>query len=196
MGIEIVDNAETQAVEENYLFYTSVCAASEKVYLSYVRSDSAGKQLMPSSFVTTIIKMFPQLIVAHERVDYDDGNSDLLCQVEAVMPTLELTARVWRKKIGLSVTLKEYFSKHNNPLFESLTKTAENEKKTLSPYNAGKLFGENINISATRIDVFHKCRFSYFCQYGLRAMPFRTAELDVLERGSLVHYVLEKLLRK
>ena len=39
------------------------------------------------------------------------------------------------------------------------------------------------------------CRFQYFCRYGLRAKERRTAEMDALEYGSLMHYFLEHLFR-
>ena len=193
LGVEIADNAQTEAVEENYLFYTSLCAASEGVYVSYVSSDTAGNQLSPSPVVTHLRSIFPGLELTTERVDYEGRNR--LCQVEAEKPALALTARIWKRNIPLSSTLKQYFSQKKTDLYHGIKAAADNETKALTPENAKNLFGENINISATRIDVFHKCRFSYFCQYGLLARPFRTAELNVLERGSLIHFVLERFIK-
>ena len=65
---------------------------------------------------------------------------------------------------------------------------------TLDGEVARALFGANIRASATRVDVYHRCRFSYFCRYGLNAKRLRPADLDVLQRGTIVHYVLEKMI--
>ncbi|MGN0473676.1 MAG: PD-(D/E)XK nuclease family protein, partial [Acutalibacteraceae bacterium] len=57
------------------------------------------------------------------------------------------------------------------------------------------IFGKNIKISASKAECFHNCKFMYFCKYGMQAVPRRRAELNPLEYGSVVHYVLEKLLK-
>ena len=61
--------------------------------------------------------------------------------------------------------------------------------------NAVSLFGRNIKISASKAECFYSCRFKYFCQYGMKAAPRRRAELNPIEYGSVIHYVLEKMLR-
>ena len=39
-----------------------------------------------------------------------------------------------------------------------------------------------------------RCRFRYFCRYGLGAKERRPAELDALEYGSLMHYLFEQVI--
>lgn len=46
------------------------------------------------------------------------------------------------------------------------------------------------------MEVYHKCRFQYFCRYGLNARPRKIAKLDPLSSGTVVHDVLERLLRE
>ena len=48
-------------------------------------------------------------------------------------------------------------------------------------------------MSATKVDTFSKCHFSYFCRYGLGVEKLQTADFNVLQRGTIVHYVLERL---
>ena len=60
------------------------------------------------------------------------------------------------------------------------------------PENARLLFGENLTVSASQVERFSKCRFSYFCNYGLRVRERLKAEINPMEYGTLVHYILEQ----
>ena len=64
----------------------------------------------------------------------------------------------------------------------------------LSKTTAHNLYGENIYMSATKFDTFHRCKFSHFCKYGLRLKKLQPADFDVLQRGTIVHFVLEKII--
>ena len=56
--------------------------------------------------------------------------------------------------------------------------------------------GDRLTLSPTRVEQYYRCRFSYFLQYVLRIRPRRRAELSPLESGSLVHYILEHVMRR
>jgi ATP-dependent helicase/nuclease subunit B len=49
-------------------------------------------------------------------------------------------------------------------------------------------------MSASKFDTFNRCRFSFFLKYGLSAKKIQPAEFDVLQRGTIVHYVLERFI--
>jgi ATP-dependent helicase/nuclease subunit B len=51
-----------------------------------------------------------------------------------------------------------------------------------------------MTLSPSQVERFFSCRFSYFCQYGLRVRPRRPAELGSLEFGNLAHYVMQEVL--
>ena len=54
------------------------------------------------------------------------------------------------------------------------------------------MFGENLTVSASQVERFSKCRFSYFCNYGLRVRERLKAEINPMEYGTMVHYILER----
>jgi ATP-dependent helicase/nuclease subunit B len=45
------------------------------------------------------------------------------------------------------------------------------------------------------VESYARCAFQYFCKYGLRAKPQKTADFDPLLRGSALHAALERVLR-
>ena len=54
---------------------------------------------------------------------------------------------------------------------ETALEIAKVRTPRLSPEQAKKLYGEKINMTASRVDKYNSCRFSYFLQYGLKARP-------------------------
>ena len=50
-------------------------------------------------------------------------------------------------------------------------------------------------MSASRMDKYKSCHFSYFMRYGLQAEPRKPAGFTAPEYGTFVHYVLEHVLQ-
>ncbi len=67
---------------------------------------------------------------------------------------------------------------------------------SISADTAVKLHGKDIAISPSRLEAFNKCPFSYFCRYDIDAKPIEKATITSIQRGTIAHYVLEKLLKK
>ena len=59
-----------------------------------------------------------------------------------------------------------------------------------------KLYGKQLQLSASQIDRQAECRLSYFLKYGLRAKERKEATVDPAEFGTYVHAVLEQTARK
>jgi ATP-dependent helicase/nuclease subunit B len=67
------------------------------------------------------------------------------------------------------------------------------ERGSLSPAAVSGLYGERLNLTASRAETFNSCQFMYFMQYGLRARERRKAGFEAPELGTFVHYILEKV---
>lgn len=59
-----------------------------------------------------------------------------------------------------------------------------------------KLYGNQLNLSASQIDRQGECRLSYFLQYGLKAKERKEITVDPAEFGTYVHAVLEQMAKK
>ena len=187
LGLEISDHGQEQASEERFLLYSSLCAASRRVYMSYLAKDGSGKPMAPSELIQRVEEILPDC-----GRPADAGNPMSL--VEAVRPSMALAARLFRSGTPFAASLFSYLSglPALSGQMNAIRRAANKREFHLSGEIAEKLFGKNMRLTASKIDVFHRCRFSYFCQYGVKAKPFRTAEMDVLERGTLIHKVLEQ----
>lgn len=175
---------------ETFMAYTCMTSPSDLLFLSYYVSDISGSAFQPSEIVLQCKNVFPTLDIVCKN-DFDTDKESMY----SVRAAFDVAA----KAIGRGEMLSEDFLN----IFRAVPKYAEKldslikaKNKTPfkieNPQNAEKLFGANLNISASQIEKFNLCRFSYFCNYGLNVRERRKAEINPLEFGTLVHYILEK----
>ena len=86
---------------------------------------------------------------------------------------------------------RAYFEKREPERLERIASAAAYTRGQLSRERASELYGENLRLSASRIERFASCRFSYFMTYGLKAKPRVRAAFKAPEVGTFVHYVLQ-----
>lgn len=174
---------------ENYMAYKSATAPSEKLFVSFYRSDLTGGTYMQSSIINEILGIFPG-IVLHREEEYCSAKD---C-TWAVLPAFEECARNFNNDSDESRALKKYFSE--NEEFKDKYNALVNGNKA-KPFifddksNVNLLFGEDLKISASQVEKFSLCRFSYFCNYGLNVRERRKAEINPLEYGTFIHYIME-----
>ncbi len=189
-GIQINDFGVNAVLDEDFLLYSSLCCATEKLYISFSSLSASGNELEPSQVISEILSAAPNLEL--NNYNPDELNEDSLPE------TL----------ISAKTKLFDFFAKDKDK-YETLNAALDNEisvkdfldnfskdKARVKSENALKLMGDKINISATGFDTFHRCKFSYFCRYGLGLKKIQPADFDVLQRGTLSHFVLEHLVKR
>lgn len=189
LGIELSDFGEYKLAEEKLIAYNAFCCASHKLFVCSPERNNKGESLSPSELYLKIKALFPKC------KEVDASSLGGLFYVESKASAFELSASEHRSSTGASA--KKYLSSKEEwaDKLASLERSTENKAFSIENEATAKaLFGENINISASKIESYHKCAFSYFCQYGLRAKVRKPAELDPMQKGNVIHHTLEKLL--
>ncbi len=189
LGVPVADRCESSMVEEKFLAYSSACAASEKVILSYCTTGMSGEEMAPSELIRQVMRLFPDGSVEQEE-------EASLERVESPLPAVEYAARLRKTPGEVESSLRQALLQNERTAsaVEALDRASCGEIAPLSPDTAMALYGRDLRPSASGVEDYHRCRFRYFCKHGLRLKTLRTAGLDVSRRGILVHYVLEKLL--
>ena len=185
------DSFEEKMMEERFIAYNTLCSTSNRLYVTYLRKDINGTQVSPSEIVTQMKKLFPKLTVI-DTVDIDN-----IERIESVEGAFDIMAELTQRKDVLHSTLEKYFEDipGYSDRLAALNRGVNKEEIKISDREiATKLFGLNMYMSASRTEVYHKCPFEYFCKYGLNAQPRKTAELDPMQKGTAIHYILEKLI--
>ncbi len=189
-GINVADNSIYSYIDEEYLIYCNACSPSEKLFIFYSEQTVSGEVLEPSAFVLNAIKKLSLNTVSFLKGELNDTN---------IPETVDTAFSDYCKNLlvnpNTSATILEAVknTKAENDI-EYLTVCNTKTEKTLDPVIAKKLYGNNLRLSATRFDTYNRCKFSYFCRYGLGAKSLQPADFDVMQRGTIVHYVLEMLI--
>lgn len=193
LGVEVAKPSEFKTSEERFITYNALCSSQEKLFVTYSRCTASGESLSPSTIVSEITQIFPKCnIVCTEELDK-------ISFIESDKSAFEVCAKSYNTDSELSATLKKYF-KSNDEYVKKLNGLERVSKRRAiefeNPKNAVDLFGENMYMSASKIETFHKCPFEYFCKYGMKAKPRKVAELDPMQSGTIIHHVLEQIIKK
>lgn len=189
-GLEIRDKTVFQTVEENLLVYSCVCCSSEMLYITCSQTVDGGKNGEPSSFFKTLVNSLQGCTFSVEPMDglceenYPETKQSAFKALCEYTGNNTLGASSLAQAVLWDESLKEKFSR--------ILSSSSKKDMRLSEENAQKLFGNNISLSATKFDTYHTCRFRYFCRYGLDTNIIQPAKLDTMQRGTIVHFVLEK----
>ena len=184
------DPLEQRAIEERYLAYSVACAPSQWLYVSWPRTAD-GEDKEPSELVTALLGIFPDLRPLRDLPDVYFANSK-----EAAFSRM---AARFNQTDSASGALRQLFE--GDPAYrgrvEALERAAgRGEEQLEDSALAQELFGKRPFLSPTQVEVYHQCPFQYFCRYGLNARERRPAEVDVLQYGTLMHFLFERIFRE
>ncbi|MBR5113462.1 MAG: PD-(D/E)XK nuclease family protein, partial [Clostridia bacterium] len=188
-GIELSDSPEWKIADENLIAYSSLCCPGEFLAVTCSDSDADGSAMNPSPFYKNIKNIFPNI---KECSAQELGHTYF---TEGLQPAFEEFAK--SENGEFRETVSDYFN--DIPEFKGKIKALENvaeirDFKIESESTAKELYGE-FRLSASRIEKFYKCPFSYFCNYGLKLKKIDEASLDSSQIGNVTHKVLEELLK-
>lgn len=192
--VEIGDDFAALNNLETFMAYSCMTSASEYLSVSFYLTDISGASYQPSEIVLQCKKVFKN-IVAYDRFDFDAKKESMY----ALRPAFDAVAEMLGRGEKVPESLLEIFAQ--NPEYSAKLDSLINAKdkvpfKIFDKKNAEKLFGKNLNISASQLEKFNLCRFSYFCNYGLNVRERLKAEINPMQYGTIVHYILERFFRE
>ncbi len=188
-GMEIADNSIYSVIEEEYLVYCNLCCPSEKLYVSFSQQSISGQALEPANFVNTILQNNNNEIIREPALELSNSNLP-----ESASSALSEYSRRYFESGEAAIIKKALAETTVCEDVKSIDNFANNKQKTLSENTAKELFGNKIRMSASKFDTYNRCHFSFFCRYGVSAKKLQPADLDVMQRGTIVHYVLERFI--
>ena len=182
MEIDLGGAGDSELWREFSLIYNCLTLPSETLSFCYPAFDASGEP-QRAAFVVNRAKALFGLEV--RSVD------TALLRTNAKAPALELAANALRGGGQLEASAAELFGELSPERMQTLYRASEMSRGSLSRASVKALYGENIRLSASRIDKFASCRFAYFMQYGLKAKTREPAGFTPPEMGIFMHYILE-----
>lgn len=181
---------ETLNAQEQYFAYMAVSSAKERLFVSYRGGNEKNSE---SSIVRGIRAVFPNI-----KTEYYSDNITI-DKIESADNAFEILASNYNVNSELIRSLKEYF--FNQVSYKSrlsaVKRLVDNDEINIKNHSlARELFKNNMYLSASRIEDYYNCAFRYFCKFGLGARPLSKAEMDPMQTGTVIHFVLEQIIKE
>ena len=194
-GIELAKGTIDKLYEDNFNIYKAFTTAENRIYLSYISSDSDGKSLRPSMLIGKIKKMYPKL---QEKSDVISKKYEVVNETITYEELIENIAKLKNKEEIEEIWYHVYqYYKLQNEWNTKLQKDLEGLNYTNLPErirkeNIDKLYGNTLNTSISRLEKYRSCPFSYYLQYGLRLKEKEELKIQSFNTGSFMHETIDE----
>lgn len=203
VGVKVAPDSRTRLLDENFLAYKAFTTPSDVLYISYPLANDEGKALIPSAYIKRMEDLFPDHNGHFYVTDPAELRSnDQLSYVSNVHTTLSyLTAQLQSKKKNYPVNdiwwdvyhfyMKGEWRSKAQKVLSSLFYS--NQTSKLSKEAAGELYGDTIQASVSRMELFNGCPFSHFSRHGLKLQERQVFRLEAPDIGELFHAALKHI---
>lgn len=190
MGISFEPTLEFKLSAERLDCHKALLAAEELLVFTYSYTDVKGAALRPSPYIQKVSRLVgatPMKVSDLPEEFYSSYPNAAYMRLAASENMSDAEYASVREAL---ITLPEYREK-----LYRLSLVKANAEHKLSPEVAEKLFSwGDVNVTPSRIDVYNRCNFEYFCKYGLGISDVRPVNMDPNVRGTVMHYVFETVL--
>jgi ATP-dependent helicase/nuclease subunit B len=201
LNLSVVKPKEVALADARLDAYKLLSAASQQLYLTYPVVDVSHQKCYPSAVLTQIQRMFPNenslkqnakalgcayyagtLHAAYYQYVQNFGeNTEDTASIESFLQENDFYAKRLQ-------ALKSFTGGQNASESEPIYQIS-------NPNLMTEYLGDTLNFSASALERYQKCPFSYFCHDILRLRQRQHIQLSGASGGSLIHYCLEKLLK-
>ncbi|KAB2337164.1 helicase-exonuclease AddAB subunit AddB [Cytobacillus depressus] len=210
-GLKIAPSSRTRLLDEEFLAYKAFMTPSEWLFISYPLANEEGKALMPSSYINRIGDLLPNCIQhAYLSDPAELPEKEQLEYAAHVNTTLAyLTSQLQLKKRNYPIydfwwDIYNYYLNQEGWKGQALKVLSslnyENQTKQLREETSKDLYGDMIQASVSRMELFHGCPFSHFAQHGLKLRERQIFRLEAPDIGDLFHaalkYIAETVMNK
>ena len=182
-GLELNQSTEELLYREMTTVYQICALPTQRLILTWPSVGSGGEERRPCFVVERMKLLYTDL--QEVREDTLDG----VFRLAAPKPALEQAGRYLAVKKALE-EIPEYAAQ-----LVRLEQAQFWERGRLSRESVEQLYGKRVPMSASRMDQYKSCHFSYFMKFGLKAKARKPAGFSAPEYGTFVHYVLEHVLK-
>lgn len=151
--------------------YGVVCCADETITI-----------FAPSANPSYVFKRLAKGVKEPENY-IPDPVSQITCAMDAAVYLAKQKDRTSANALGI---LGDY---------DGICKLRDHNLGELNQESVRSLYGQQLMLSASQIDMQAKCRLEYFLHYGIKAQERKEATVDPAEFGTFVHDVLERTCR-
>ncbi|SDF30144.1 helicase-exonuclease AddAB subunit AddB [Sporolituus thermophilus] len=202
LGLELGPTREADVFAEQFVVYTALTRASDRLWVSFPLADAEGKALAPSLIVRRLKELSGIDALKPLPVEPPAGAEDeyivhprrsLAALAAGLRPALagQPVGKLWRDLYNWAVARPDLAADLQRVvagLFHS------NQEQALPPELARRLYGKQGKLrgSVTRFEGFRACPFQHFARYGLALKERAVAQLKAPDFGQFFHAALRQ----
>ncbi len=176
-----------EASMELFWFYRAATSPSDRLTMTYSRSEGNEEQF-PSSAFMRICNMLDGILINSAEIDVSKriisagSFAEYAPYLKACGYENELD-----KLLDEDESLKEAVLHDEAPLIAN--------EETVSKENVSSVFKGDLHLSQTATDLFVGCPFAFHCKYSLGLKEANSSEIQKTDTGTLIHSILESFVR-
>ena len=193
--IELAKDSTENIYEDTFNIYKAFTIAENKLYISYLSSDTDGKSLRPSTILLMIKNIFKNL---KEDSDVVVKKTEIVSKNRIID---ELLMNIRNDLDGIKIDEKWYEIYHiieqDNELGADLKDKLEainytNLAKKISKENVDELYGNKLYTSISKLETYRRCPYKYFINYNLKLKEEEKLEVRNSDTGSILHDIIDR----
>lgn len=203
-GLQLAPGSRETLLDENFLIYCALTSPQEALYISYPLANEEGKSLLPSPIIKRLKDLFPN---ADEKFYMNEPSElpaieqlEYMVNPDVALSSLATQLQAWKKQYPIQDLwwdVYNYFANHDEMKDKSQLVLSslfyKNKPKKLSKEITDALYGDHIQGSVSRMEVFQGCPFSHFASYGLQLKERKVFRLESPDIGDLFHAALKNI---
>lgn len=195
-GIELSSNSREQYFNQRYYLYLNLTKPSDKLYISFSKTNQLGEGINPSYLIDEVHGIFPKITIANqeEKMKCSLKINNRQQGWDFVVANINKINALDNDEVKTFFDLFRYFEREGKGELLNQLRNADNLKRIEGKIDAAvakALYGDVIEGSVTRFEQYAKCAYSYFLSYGLQLREREEAGFGGIDFGNIMHSVLE-----
>ncbi len=185
MELELAPGAREQTFIQRYYLYLSMTKPSDKLYVSYSRTDAQGKTSQPSYLIGVLKRLFPQI--------KDKSIEDTGCIIDVSTKEAAKDYILFGENDEKWAALVKYFLQQDDKEISRILDAGyiKYSDNPISKEIAKAIYGKQIKGSVTRLEAFARCAYSHFLKYGLDIREREENGFKAVDMGNIYHEALK-----
>lgn len=202
-GIHVAPGLRTKLLDEHFLAYKAFTVPTEELFVSYPLANEEGKALLPSSYIKRLKDLFPDAQEHFYAADPselpEEGQLGFISNGTASMSYLTSQLQLKQRNYPIFDIWWDVYNYYlSSPLRDQAHKVLSslfytNTAVKLPSEVSNQLYGDEIQASVTRMELFNGCAFSHFAQHGLKLRERPIFRLEAPDIGELFHAALKQI---
>jgi len=201
-GVRLAETSKRKLLDDWFYIYLAFTSANKGMWASYPLSDEEGRAKMPSQLIKRLEDLFSSCSTRYLLQDPDELYDAERFITTPVKTRAALTAQLSRRQrhypvkdvwIDVLNWYIEHTPKYGTTYSILQSLHYDNLPVNLDTETVQQLYPKKLKASVSRLEMYHRCSYQHFAQYGLGLQERRTYKLDAPDIGQLFHEALKKI---